>query len=72
MTTKREARLSYYAGIRGAMLSHIETTEQSIRTLSEMDDKEKEKLLKVVRKRHRKLLKQIEDDMAKDGAATES
>jgi ferritin-like metal-binding protein YciE len=71
MTTKRAARISYYTGIRKAMLKHIDATEKSIRKLEGISDEEKAKILASVNKRHVKLVKQIDDDMAKDIKASE-
>jgi len=57
---KRSARLSYYAGIRQAMLEHIKVTEASLHKLKGVEPAKIDKLVADVHKRHEKLLKRLD------------
>jgi hypothetical protein len=60
MTDKHEARLSYYEGVRQAMLKHFEATEDGLRKLEGVKLAKIEKLIPDLRKRHDKLLTRVD------------
>jgi hypothetical protein len=60
MSRKSAARLTYYEGIRKALLEHFEMTEQSLRKLTDVKPPQMEKLVADVQKQHRKLLDRID------------
>ncbi|HEX3422267.1 MAG TPA: hypothetical protein VHS33_02535 [Sphingomicrobium sp.] len=71
MNNKREARLSYYEGIRSAMLEHIKVTEEGLRHLKGVKPAKIEKMVADLHKQHEKLLRRIDRrikaETARDG-----
>jgi hypothetical protein len=76
MNRKSAARLSYYEGVRKALLEHFEITEQGLRTLKDLKPSQIEKLIADVQKQHRKLLdridRRIRDEQVGDSAPRRS
>lgn len=60
MNNKREARLRYYEGIRGAMVDHFEATEDGLRKLKDVKPAKVEKIVTDLHKQHEKLLRRID------------
>lgn len=66
MSDKQSALRDYYAGIRKAALEEFATTEERLRKLEGLSEKEVEKLIASVHKRHEKLIARIDRRLAKD------
>ena len=64
MAGKRKARIAYYEGVKNALEDHIRKTEEGIRGLPRLSEEQKKKLVSSVRKHHRKLVKQVDLNMA--------
>jgi hypothetical protein len=64
MSSKRDARVDYYRGVRDALNEHMATTEMGLRQLSGLSDAEKDKIVASVRKRHERLLKEVDRKLA--------
>jgi hypothetical protein len=61
---KREAELSYYEGLRAAMEQHIRVTEDGLRELEGIGEAQRAKLIAAVRKRHQKLINDLDRRIA--------
>lgn len=68
MAGKKEARIAYYRGVKEALTEHMATTETGLRALPGLEEKELDKVVASVRKRHEKLLKEIDQHLAEDNA----
>jgi hypothetical protein len=61
---KREAELHYYEGLRAAMEDHARVTEEGLRGLEGVGEKKLAKLIAAVRKRHQKLIGDLDRRIA--------
>lgn len=66
MSDKHHALRDYYEGIRKAAVEEFATTEERLRKLEGLSEKEIEKLIASVHKRHDKLIGRIDRRLGKD------
>lgn len=66
MTDKRQARLTYLAKVRSAMVKLRTDTEKGLRELPGLSEAELSKLVASVDKRHVKMLKKIDGQIARE------
>jgi hypothetical protein len=64
MTDKHKARLAYLDGARAAMVAHFDQTVKGLGKLKGMSEKETEKLVSAVRKKHEKLVDKLDRQIA--------
>jgi hypothetical protein len=57
---KRQAELNYYEGLRAAMEDHARVTEAGLRELEGVGEKKLAKLIAAVRRRHQKLISDLD------------
>jgi hypothetical protein len=64
MAGKHKARITYLDGARQALLDHMQTTEDGIRRLLATNPAQADRIISSVRKRHDKLIKQLDREIA--------
>lgn len=62
MVGKRHARMAYYSGLKDALVDHMTRTENGLRALQGVSEKQIEKMVAAVRKKHDKLMRQVKID----------